>query len=340
MNQNKNLSSVTRKYSKHIDFLSLNRDINFKVKSAEDHRKLASRYTIKEKRKNCPVCSESNCTVFVNVYDYDYVECANCNHIYLLELISEEQTKELYLGEENNNLQHNVYLNEELFNKRVSQIASPKVDWVIENTDEKGLWVDIGCGTGEILIAAKQNGYEVRGVDSDTKQIKFAIDKGLKVSCDYVDNKNAINYLKDSNVVSLFNILEHLEYPVNLLKIISESVDIGCYVVIEVPRHPSISSLSNLIFNDISSRHIYPPDHMHIFTENSMDIMLRKCKLIPVSIWTFGQDIYEFFMSALASKNINTSSFIEDIIKKTPSLQRCVDESGLSDTMIVLCRKI
>lgn len=94
-------------------------------------------------------------------------------------MIDENEIKKLDLGEENRNLQHMVYLNEELFNKRVKQIAYPKVKWISDKINKKELWIDIGCGTGEILSAAKIFRYEVIGIDSDKKEIEFAKSKGM-----------------------------------------------------------------------------------------------------------------------------------------------------------------
>lgn len=68
-----------------------------------------------------------------------------------------------------------------------------------------------------------------------------------------------------------------------------------------------------------------------------MEILIKEAGLNPVSIWTFGQDVYEFLMASLSSNNIQENDFIEYIIKSIPKLQKSVDKVGLSDTMIVLC---
>lgn len=330
---------ISRKCSKDIDMTSLNRDINWKKKSAKKHKELALSYSRKESRERCPICNEIEHGRFVTIYNYDYLQCSKCGHIYLKDLIDENEIKELYLGQENKNLQHMVYLSEELFDKRVKQIAYPKVQWVSNSINKKGIWIDIGCGTGEILSVAKSFGYEVIGIDSDEKEIEFAKSKGIDVICDYVNESNAHKYLENGSIISLFNILEHLDDPAILLKNIANNVHDGTYVIVEVPRHPSISSLSNLVFNDMACRHIYPPDHIHIFTEKSMEIMIRDAGLKPISIWTFGQDAYEYLMTSLADKKIEKNEFIDYIIKSIPMLQKSIDESGLSDTMIVICKK-
>lgn len=331
MNRNY-LKDIDRKYSKSIDMKELNRNISWKTDSARNHKIEASRYSHEKARERCPICNNNNYEVFVNVYGYDYLECKNCGHIFLKNTISEIEG--LYEDDKKS-----LYLNDDLFNKRVDKIAYPKVEWIFEKTLKEGYWIDIGCGTGEVLLAAKRLGYKVKGIDANKEHVKFAKNKGINVSCDYLNEKNIAGYLKGANIISLFNILEHIEDPKEIISNIGNNIDEGGYVVIEVPRHPSISSLSNLVFNDNVSRHIYPPAHMHIFTEKSISIAIENGGLKPVSIWTFGQDIHEFFMTSFGVADIKETKFINQILDSVPALQKSVDESGLSDTMIVICKK-
>lgn len=326
------LNNIDRRYSKDINMNDLNRTISWKTDSAKNHKNMALRYSHKKTRKECPICNTKDYEVFVNVYGYDYLECKSCGHIFLQDIIS--GIEELY----EDNIQ-SLYLDDILFNSRVDQIAYPKVEWISEKTVKEGYWIDIGCGTGEIPLAAKRLGYKVKGIDANIEHVKFAKGKGINVICDYLNDQNIASNLKYGNIISLFNLLEHIEDPKEIIKNIGNNIDEGVYVVIEVPRHPSISSLSNLLFNENVSRHIYPPDHMHIFTEKSLSIVIENGGLKPVSIWTFGQDVHEFFMTSCGVVGTKETKFINQILDSIPVLQEGVDKSGLSDTMIVICKK-
>lgn len=105
-----NIKGINRKNNKDIDMSKLNRDIEWKIDSAINHKKLAEKYNINKTRDICPICDEGEGNVLVNVYGYDYVECNKCGHVYLNAMIDEGSIKELYLGNENKNLQHMVYL--------------------------------------------------------------------------------------------------------------------------------------------------------------------------------------------------------------------------------------
>ncbi len=106
--------------------------------------------------------------------------------------------------------------------------------------------------------------------------------------------------------------------PSILLQNVGSNIHEGTYVIIEVPRHPSINSLNILVFNDMTCRHIYLPDHVNRFTEKSIEIMIRDVGLKSL-VWTFGQDAYEFLMIPLAGRKVEKNDFIDYIIK---SIQR------------------
>lgn len=127
INYDNAFKGIDRQYSKEIDMTKLNRNINWWINSAKQHKKMALRYSYKRSQEKCPICDGIKYQKFVTIYDYDYLQCLECGHIYLRDLIDEQDVKKLYGGGENKNLQHTVYLNEELYNKRVKQIAEPKV---------------------------------------------------------------------------------------------------------------------------------------------------------------------------------------------------------------------
>ena len=227
-----------------------------------------------------------------------------------------------------------------MFSIRIEEVAAPKVQYVTELLGQKGKWVDVGCGVGEIVAAAERIGWEALGLEIDEDEIEFAHKMNVKVKKDFLTSQNAMDYIGDASVVSFFNVVEHLVNPYELLGIISNSIPDEAYVVIEIPRHPSLSSFANRAFPNMAARHIYPPDHLHIFTEKSAEILLRKCGLIPSHLWLFGQDFYEVISSMSAESNCKgDDKLLESILQGASQMQEAVDKSGLSDIMIIISQK-
>lgn len=329
---------IPRKKGKEINWKDLNRNMDWRTETAKKKRKIAEGSAVFQNKIDCPICSGSY-EEFVEIYGYKYVECKSCGHIFMNPPITEEKVKQLYSGKEGSSMQDHAYINKEVFETRIKQIAQPKVSYCNSIIDRRGLWVDIGCGVGELLVAAKNTGWKVRGIESDAREVEFAKGYDLDIVQDYVTVDNTEN-LKDANVVSMINTLEHINKPCEFLKAVSSAVSEGTYVVVEIPRHPSLSSFVNLMFPRISYRHICPPDHLHIFTEKSLEIMLKDAGLEPVSMWEFGQDILDFILSASTNIQKGKTDFINKIASLAPELQKVIDEKSMSNVIFMVTKKI
>jgi cyclopropane fatty-acyl-phospholipid synthase-like methyltransferase len=291
--------------------------------------------------QECPICNSSRFQPFVVIYGFTYAECRDCGHLFSQSPPNVSRVESLYEGTETETVQHATYVREDLFKERVEQIAKPKVEHVRNIVSPRGgTWVDIGCATGEILIAARQAGWRVRGVEADTAEAEFARRQGLEIIHDYVSTSNAQDYLEGAEIVSSINIVEHLNAPVPWLKGITEALPDGVVVIIEVPRHPSLSSFSNRAFPSLAYRHIFPPEHLHIFTERSLACLLDEAHLRPINLWTFGQDYLELVSSVAASAGLLDGDFLDQVLDIAPTVQEAVDLAGFSDTFFVTAVKV
>jgi CMP-N,N'-diacetyllegionaminic acid synthase len=335
------LKSAVRYCGKPIDLKGFNRDINWRRQIAADQKAVADRlFTRRQIIDKCPVCSSAGASPFVTVYNYDYATCDNCGHLFCKTPPSPDAINTLYAGNESERtIQGKIYIDEKIFGWRVEQIARPKVAFVKKILSIKGLWVDIGCGTGELLTAAGDAGWHVRGIEADPDEAEFGRGKGLDINIAYVTHDNAGKLLEGASVVSLINVLEHIVEPMAFLNSVTSVLSHGSYVVIEVPRHPSLSSFNVQAFPNLAARHIYPPDHLHIFSERSAEIMLISAKLTPVAIWSFGQDFYDLVSAAATNAGLDKSSYYIDMLEGLPGIQQALDDSGFSDTILIIARK-
>src|SRR3989344_8118868 len=331
--------NVPRRKSKSIDWKKLNRNAEWRKKIANADKKAAAQSAVfQPELSSCPICKGEKFHYFIEVYKYTYSECESCGHIFMQPPLDSTVVKKLYSGGEGGSIQKLVYLDEELFLKRIEQIALPKIEHCNSIIKEKGLWIDIGCGTGEILTAAQQTGWEVKGFEADAAEVDFARRRGMDVEQKYISAENAPK-LKDAKVISLINVLEHINDPAEFLKAITGPLAKGAFVVFEVPRHPSSSSFVNLAFPHLPYRHICPPDHLHIFTEKSIEIMLNGAGLEAVSIWEFGQDAPDFILCAVNNAELEESDFIDQISALANEMQKVVDEKSLSDVIFMVAVK-
>ena len=76
--------------------------------------------------------------------------------------------------------------------------------------------LDIGCNIGTFLQVAKERGYSVLGVEPDPGAVEAGLRAGLDIRCGYLHEVNLGDAQYD--IVTLFEVLEHLEDPAGLLK--------------------------------------------------------------------------------------------------------------------------
>ena len=291
---------------------------------------------------NCPICDSNLSELFVNIYKHSYHECNNCGHLYLKNPPTQEALSKMYIvddSKENESIQGQIYLQKSLFKKRVNEIAKPKALFADELIDEKGKWIDIGAGVGDLVLALKELNWDVFGYESDKEEVKFARSMGVEIENKFLTNPDLRDILIDAKVVSTINVLEHLKEPKSFVCEISKNLKSGSYFLFEVPRFPSLSSFTNRCFPHLSARHIVSPDHLHIFSDNSMKILLKTANFSIISTWYFGQDIYELIGNAQCEGNFKDHHLVEKVLSIVNDLQLIVDKNSLSDTMLVLAQK-
>jgi hypothetical protein len=331
-------------YGKDFDSRLLGRGVELRKDIAAKQKNLSSKLIVSAKiLSQCPVCRHEDSALFVAVYDYKYSECKNCGHIFCSTLPDLGSLIGLYEGEGSNVSAQGLVYNKTVFDKRKSLIAAPKVEFVkrvlLHNNIKlsNNYWIDIGCGTGELLSAASDNAFEVLGIESDRNLANFVSNHGLNVVNQSFDQECSEQYLKKAGIVSLINILEHITDPIIFLNKVVHGMSDGV-ILIEVPRHPSFASLSAKAFPNLAYRHIYPPDHLHIFTDDSFNHMLDQCGLHFIGVWFYGQGVAELVQASCANIENSENSLYDACIGAACKMEGVADRSGLSDTLLAVAQ--
>jgi SAM-dependent methyltransferase len=326
---------VSRRRGKPLDMRALHRTIEWRRQIAHGHEAMARRCRPARVVATCPACDGDRHAHFVEIYGFEYRECGRCGHLFLHNPPMPEAIASIYQGV---TAQAQVYVGEELFRRRVEQIARPKGQFCREHIEPGGQWLDVGCGTGELLSVVRELGWEARGSEADPAHVEFARQQGLEVELGYIDEL-APEFADSVRVISALNLLEHLPEPKPWLGRLTARLRPGGYVVVEVPRHPSLSSFSNLLYPKLASRHIYPPDHLHIFTESSLEWLLKACGLRARAVWVFGQDFQELMYSSAANAGLAESALFHRILDASGPIQLAIDGQDLSDVLFVVAQK-
>ena len=145
-----------------------------------------------------------------------------------------------------------------------------------------GKVLDIGCATGVFLNGMKQHGWKCYGIEPSNFASEYATNRfGLNVFHGYLED----GFFEDNffDVITLWDVFEHLSEPVETLHIISKILKPGGLLVITTPN---ANSWERKIFGKYWAGWDVPR-HYHVFTPNTLQALLNPMGLREFKIKSF-----------------------------------------------------
>jgi 2-polyprenyl-3-methyl-5-hydroxy-6-metoxy-1,4-benzoquinol methylase len=104
----------------------------------------------------------------------------------------------------------------------------------------RGKLLDVGCGDGRFLRYAKEQGFEVWGIDFDKKSVESA-KRNLGIDTIFAMSlEEFYEYAKEKNlkfdVITFFEVLEHQDKPREFLEMVKGLLKEGGYIAGSVPN--------------------------------------------------------------------------------------------------------
>jgi len=138
--------------------------------------------------------------------------------------------------------------------------------------------LDVGCGNGIFISEAKKAGYDAWGIDFDKANITLAKTRyGLeKVFCMSVEDALK-NLGKNSfDIVTFFEVLEHLDSPVEFLRDVKGLLAPGGVIALSVPNRER--------FLDTLGAGDAPPNHLTKWNAESLKCFLERMGFTVISL--------------------------------------------------------
>lgn len=166
-----------------------------------------------------------------------------------------------------------------------------KVSLINKYTDTNKTLLDIGAGTGSFLESAKQNGWNVYGIEPGKKARDLAKKKGLKL-------KESLDLLEKRRfqVITLWHVLEHLPDLESQIKKITSLLEKDGTLIIAVPNFQSYDAR---YYKEYWAAYDVPR-HLSHFSQQSIRKLFSKngMKLEKISPMIFDS----FYVSLLSEK--------------------------------------
>jgi len=177
-----------------------------------------------------------------------------------------------------------------------------KVKLIVSLQTEGKSILDIGCGTGDFLVASKNSGWNVVGIEPNEKAKNFAIKKvntaKTKVSPFYKDIDALLkeNGNQKFDVISMWHVLEHVydleEYISNLEKLLKSNGSLLIAV-------PNFNSFDAKYYGKFWAAYDVPR-HLWHFSQKSIEKLFGKKNMEVIQTLPMKFDSY--YVSLLSEK--------------------------------------
>lgn len=231
-------------------------------------------------RDNCPICNNHKFERIMIMNKWSVDECTRCKLGVTHPFPDKESLSTLY---DENYFQPKAQtydVGSPDFKKKVAQEAH-RIRFV-KKTKKKGHLLDVGCGNGFFLYAAKQKGFTVEGLDiSDSNKSLIENNLGVKVSVCSVEK---MDYPKSYfDVITMWHSLEHNPDPKLIIQKSLSWLKPDGTLIIEVPNHGCVDAK----IHGEKWPNWALPFHLYHFTMDSLLILAASCGLSVVATNTY-----------------------------------------------------
>lgn len=255
---------------------------HFEAITAVDQSNRITKTDELDEAKSCNLCKSSDFEIVIDGKFGKIARCKSCGLMYRKTMLGHYPI-ELYGGAE-----HHL---QQVENKQILQLQDyakslPIAEQYLHNTDSDRTLLEIGSYYGEFLRLAKERGYRVSGLEPNpnlAEQCRTRYPDMNIHSCFLRDAKFPDNSF---DVVCLFHVIEHMNYPLEELQEISRILKPGGVAVIETPRYDTIW------FRVLKERErSVIPEHFFFFTRSSLSKMAKNAGLSIVRLDNVGRTL-------------------------------------------------
>ncbi|MCE7068609.1 class I SAM-dependent methyltransferase [Dyadobacter sp. CY326] len=269
-----------------------------------------------ETLQKCPICEKSSFNNYLNVEDFTVShkeftiqQCNNCYFLFTNPRPSEEEIGAYYQSEdyishhdeEKKNVISKVYT--AVRNRTIKQ----KVELINSLSPGKGNLLDLGCGTGNFLAAAAQDGWKISGMEPDSGARTQA---QKKAGASIYESINASELGSQTfDIITLWHVLEHVHLLNETIDWLYQHLNPNGKILIAVPNPQSFDA--NKYGRFWAAYDV--PRHLYHFTKGTIKTLLQKHNLEVKSILPMWFD--SFYVGMLSSKYSGGSINYIDSVK-------------------------
>lgn len=267
-------------------------------------------------------------TLYQNAY---LVQCKNCDFVFSKKIPSSDELIAHY---------HTYPRND-----KISAITLKRYEELLEyfgRFRETGNILDVGCGNGHFLTVAKKKGWNVYGTEYTEEAVAICRQKNITMFEGKLNPGDFSNTKFD--VITSFEVLEHINNPVEELKHFNTLLRKNGIVYLTTPN---FNSLSRFLLKEKWNIIEYP-EHLCYYTPKTLAYIFHRSGFNQITIKTTGISFNRFQVSIKANTNyvLNSDekfrekterSFIFAMLKKIAN--GLLTSTGKGDTIKAVFKK-
>lgn len=220
------------------------------------------------------------------------------------------------------------------YNSSSEEILGRKEDYYpvileIKKIKKEGTLLDVGCGWGGLLQAAKEYGYQCRGVEIMKKAAEYCQKIGFEI---YYGDFTDLKISEKFDIITLQSVLEHTKEPENVLKKTKELLKDNGIAVISVPNYCISAKILHRNW-----QYLWPVEHIYYWRPNTLVKFLEKSGFTPILLKTSPPspelnwyEKYSFYAPALS---LIISGLNQQLFKKF------LQKYKIGDVIFCICKK-
>ncbi|MFA6171586.1 MAG: class I SAM-dependent methyltransferase [Patescibacteria group bacterium] len=278
----------------------------------------------------CLLCGSSNGKEFLKYKNYPLFECLDCGMVSPNVDLSKVDEKLVYDSETALQDVKNDVINN--YDYRKKTYAPERLNYILEKTGlkkEEVRLLDVGCGPGYLLEHLKESGVNYKGLELADFLVEICKGRGLNVEKSDLANEPDGAY----NIITLFDVLEHLRVPIEMFKTLNKKLEAGGYVLAYTPN---IHSIAFHLMGGLQNN-VYPYIHLCFFDPRSLDYLAKKTGFEVQSIDYYGLDVMDY----LSYKNYEDDyDYLGKLKEFIPVMQAVIDKGKISNHQRIIFKKI
>ncbi len=236
---------------------------------------------------DCPVCGEEKFQQKFMKEGFSFVECLNCFVLYVNPCLKEEHVKQVYKHQSYSDIVQSLMGSSDQYRReRFGQERVQIINQYFTSTPQRPLrLLDIGCATGFFLEVARQDGWEVYGVEPNPYMADFAQKEGLDVRNESIEETSFQSEFFDA--ITLFEIIEHVKRPMKILEKVFSLLRPGGMVFVYTPN---FDCAERLILGN-NAHFIWGSNHLVYFKTDTLQRAFERVGFTVTHWETQGLDI-------------------------------------------------